>query len=150
MHGGRVTDASYNNYGGNTVTIVDDQGRTYYYAHMQAGRPARGQTVAAGHSDLSAIAAPPRPASASVGRAPIQYRAMRAGGGLELGHRTQDNAVGISLDSQRGRHHGRRRRELPLRRAAYQRRDADNHQRPEDDEAEARAEQEDVDGLQPG
>lgn len=35
MRGGTVVDASYNQLGGNTVTIRGDDGLLYYYAHMQ-------------------------------------------------------------------------------------------------------------------
>lgn len=47
--GGEVIDAGWNSLGGNTVTIRDDDGLTYYYAHMDAAPLVqRGQTVAAG------------------------------------------------------------------------------------------------------
>lgn len=49
MRGGRVIDAGTNSLGGNTVTIQDDQGKTYYYAHMdQAPLVQTGQTIATG------------------------------------------------------------------------------------------------------
>lgn len=49
MRGGRVIDASYNTLGGNTVTILGDDGLTYYYAHMQGPATVReGQTIGAG------------------------------------------------------------------------------------------------------
>jgi murein DD-endopeptidase MepM/ murein hydrolase activator NlpD len=104
MHGGRVTDASYNNYGGNTVTIVDDQGRTYYYAHMQGpAAVAAGQTVAAG----AALGAVGNTGDAAGGPTHLHIGISAPGTNIKLGKDAhggagwnwgtgpQDNAVGL-------------------------------------------------------